>query len=119
MVFSNPYLLHTFDLAASCNPFVLTFASSEWYRWKDFLPESGENSIGRPSKPWTREDTAEVLGLSQQKVSVALQLTEAIEERLEVKSVETEEKALETLKRLKEPEIEKPKTFKCRACSEE
>jgi len=86
---------------------------------EDFLSESNKNSVGRPPKAWTQEDTAEVLGLSQPKVSVALQLAEAIEERPELKSLETEEKALETLKKLKEPKVEKPKTFKCRACLEE
>ncbi|MFQ6095536.1 MAG: ParB N-terminal domain-containing protein [Candidatus Bathyarchaeia archaeon] len=87
----------------------------------EFSSDSEEKSgrAGRPPKPWSQEDTAEVLGISTGKVSTAISLAKAIEEHPGLKHVETEEKALEMLRRLKEPGIEKPKTFKCRACLRE
>jgi len=92
----------------------------------EFSSDSEEKSgRGRPPKTWSQEDTAEVLGFSTGKVSTAISLAKAIEEQPWLKSAETEEKALEMLKRLEEPKIPlkkpeiKPKTFKCRACQEE
>ena len=85
----------------------------------EFLSESDEKSVGRPPKAWTHEDTADVLGISRSKVSTSLEIVEAIEEHPDLKSLETEEKALETLRKLREPKVEEPKTFKCRGCLEE
>jgi hypothetical protein len=86
----------------------------------DFLSESDEKSFGRPPKAWTHEDTADVLGISRSKVSTSLELVKAMEVHPELRSVETEEKALETLKKLKEPlKPSEPKTFKCQACQDE
>jgi len=90
---------------------------------KGFLPASGKNLGGRPPKPWTQRDTAEVLGISQQKVSTALSLVEAMEEYPDLKKVETEREALRMLQKLKAkeeaPEKEKEKTWKCDACGNE
>jgi len=89
----------------------------------EFSPACGKKSNrGRPPEPWTQSDTAEVLGISQQKVSTALNLVEAMEKHPELKKAETEKEALRMLQKKlkrKEEKPEKEKTWKCDACEHE
>jgi len=84
----------------------------------EFLPTAGRKLRGRPPKPWTQEDTAEVLGVSQQRVSLALQMVEALEKYPELREAETEREALRILKKLEERVEAKPETWTCDGCGE-
>ena len=82
---------------------------------KELLSESDGNSPptpklgpGAPAKAWTYEDTASVLGVSRAKVSTAIALSHAIEENPSLVHVESEEKALDSLKKVVELKEEKP-----------
>jgi len=77
-----------------------------------------KKSRGRPPKPWTQEDTAEVLGISQPRVSIALQMVEALEKYPELREAETEREALRMLKKLEERIEAKPETWTCDSCGE-
>jgi len=82
----------------------------------EFLPAIGKKLRGRPPKPWTQEDTAEVLGISQQRVSLAIQMAEALEKYPELKKLETEREAIRMFRRLEKIIREEPKRWTCNAC---
>jgi len=85
----------------------------------EFLSESDEKSVGRHPKAWTHEDTSDVLGVSRSKVSTSLEIAKAIEKHPELRSVETEEKALAVLRKIENPQPIEHRTFKCRACQQQ
>jgi len=72
---------------------------------KDFSSDSDKKSLGRPPKPWTHEDTANILGFSRSKVTTAINLVEKFDEYPELKTVETEQKALIMLQRFENPSV--------------
>jgi len=86
-------------------------AIAELHKWfeeqakRDFSSESDKKSLGRPPKPWTHEDTANLLGLSRSKVTTAINLAEKFDEYSELKTVETEQKALIMLQRFENPSV--------------
>lgn len=72
---------------------------------KELAPVMSEpGKVGRPPKPWTQQDTADLIGVSQSLVNIALSLSKTIEERPEILQHKTLEGAMKYMQHLKKKE---------------